>query len=204
MKHSEGRELRFFENPITIAHRDGDGDQPKNIVTGYAAVFGQLSRTIGWFREKIDPKAFEGRLQDDVVALFNHDMNLVLARTISNTLTLSVDETGLKYEFNAPDTTAGRDLLVSLKRGDVKHSSFSFTVAEDNWEEDEDGNEIRTILKVKRLYDVSPVVQPAYPQTSVDAAKRSYDEWKKETDKAQYDDLKDLESELAHRKLLIT
>lgn len=202
MNQNETRELRFYQNPINIEYRDG-GDQPQTIVTGYAAVFNQLSRTIGWFREKIDPAAFEGRLQDDVVALFNHDMNLVLARTISKTLTLSVDDTGLRYEFEAPNTTAGRDLLESLKRGDVQHSSFSFSVEDDKWEEDDTGGEIRTVLKVRRLYDVSPVVSPAYMQTSVDAAKRSYDHWK-ETQKPEppkYSDLDVLERELELRKL---
>lgn len=183
------REVRCFDNPVQIEIRkDGEGNE-KRTITGYAAVFNQLSRTIGWFREKIEPGAFEGRLADDVVALYNHDFNKVLARTISETLKLEVDDTGLRYEFEAPNTTTGNDLVEMVRRGDIQHSSFSFSVLEENWEEDEDGAEIRTILKVKRLYDVSPVTFPAYLQTNVDVAKRSYEEWKesRNDNKPKYD-----------------
>ena len=101
-------------------------------------------------------------LGDDVRAFFNHDPNHLLARSTSGTLRLSTDEEGLKYEFDVPDTTSGRDLLVSMKRGDITQSSFAFTVEDDSWES-ENGMNIRTIKKVKRLYDVSPVSIPAYP-----------------------------------------
>jgi len=180
------REIRCFDNPVNIEIRKDDSGEEKRTITGYAAVFNQLSRTIGWFKEKIDPAAFEGRLEDDVVALYNHDFNLVLARTISKTLKLEVDDTGLRYEFEAPNTTTGNDLVEMVTRGDIQHSSFSFSVLDENWEEDEEGAEIRTILKVKRLYDVSPVTFPAYLQTNVDVAKRSYEQWK-ELNVPEYD-----------------
>ena len=94
---------------------------------------------------------------------------------------LSVDERGLLSEIDPPDTTYARDLLVSLERGDVSQMSFGFTVDEDKWEEDSDGRVIRTITKFKRLYDVSPVTYPAYPDT--DVAKRSLDKFKEEREK---------------------
>ena len=152
-------------------------------VTGYAAVFNSLSEEMWGFRERIDPAAFREADISDVRALFNHDPNMLLARTSSGTLKLEVDERGLRYSFDLPDTTAGRDLGELLRRGDVTQSSFGFTIADDEWIEsrDNDGNveEVtRVIKKVKRLYDVSPVTYPAYPDTSV--AVRSLEKWREE------------------------
>ncbi len=144
-------------------------------IIGYAAVFGSLSNDLGNFRELIDPKAFDGRTDDDVRFLINHDANLILGRTISGTLSLSIDEKGLRYEATIPDTQAGRDLIVSMNRGDITQSSFAFTVEEDDWSSDNE-TMIRTIKKVNRLYDVSAVTYPAYEEANV--ALRSLEKWK--------------------------
>lgn len=141
-------------------------------IEGHAAIYNSLSEDLGGFREKIEPGAFDSVLDNDVRALFNHDKNMVLARTKSETLVLETDNDGLKYRFEAPDTTAGRDLTVMLDRGDVDQSSFGFRVKDDEWEERNDGTIIRTIKEVERLFDVSPVTYPAYPDT--DVAKREY------------------------------
>lgn len=150
-------ERRFFNCELR------KGADSERTIVGYGAVFNKLSDNLGGFRELIKPGAFDGRLQDDVRALLNHDPNFVLARTKSGTLDLSVDQEGLRYEFGAPDTQAGRDLVVSMDRGDIDQSSFAFYVDEDSWDEDDDGRIVRTILKFKRLFDVSPVTFPAYP-----------------------------------------
>jgi HK97 family phage prohead protease len=172
------REYRYIDSPdLRVEKREESGG---HIVRGTAVKFNQLSRTIGWFREKFAPGAFDDCMDQDVVALFNHNINAILARTISKTLKIWQDDVGLHYEFEAPDNTAGRDLVVSLERKDVQHSSFGFTIQDEKWEEDEEAGEIRTVLKVKRLYDVSPVVFPAYPQSLSEVSKRSYDEWKNE------------------------
>ena len=126
-------------------------------------------------------------LLDDVRALFNHDANAILARSKNGigSLSLGVDSVGLWYEFEAPDTQHGRDLMTSLKRGDVDQSSFSFTVGKDGqeWNETRDGDGptifTRTIKKVSRLYDVSPVTYPAYPDATV--ALRSLQDFQKQT-----------------------
>ena len=167
-------ERRYLNFEASKLEYRGEGDNKKPYVVGHAAVFNSLSENLGGFRELIQANAFDDVLEDDVRALFNHDANLILARTKSGTLNLSVDDQGLRYEFDVPNTTAGRDLLVSLERGDVSQSSFGFTVAEDNWDEDKEGRWVRNITKVKRLYDVSPVVYPAYP--TADVAKRSLQE----------------------------
>lgn len=151
-------EKRFFKVETRVSSKG-----KKNIVEGHAAVFGDLSEDLGGFREKILPGAFDNVLGDDVRAFFNHDPNFLLARSSSGTLKLGVDKKGLKYSFEVPDTSAGRDLLVSMKRGDINQSSFAFTVEKDSWKDGEKGMEIRTIEKVGRLFDVSPVSIPAYP-----------------------------------------
>jgi len=177
---SNNEEQRVMSSTFEVSKSD---DKNPAHVTGHAAVFDQLSENLGGFREKIAPGAFDGVLNDDVRALFNHDSNLILGRTAAKTLELSVDTTGLKVDFSIPDTSYGRDLIVSLERGDINQMSFSFQVEEDEWNEDNTtGAVIRTITKVKRLFDISPITFPAYPQT--DVAKRSMDEWK-ESIKAQ-------------------
>jgi HK97 family phage prohead protease len=190
------REQRFLNEVVQFR-----AEEESRIVFGYAAKFDQLSQNLGWYREKIDKNAFNEALQDDTVALFNHDYNMILARTISNTLKLSIDEIGLRYEFEAPNTQAGNDLIEMLKRGDVQHSSFSFSIQDEKWESDDEMGDIRTVLKVKRLYDVSPVVMPAYKQTDVSIAKRSYDDWKNTKD-VQYDDIDIYSDELQLLKSL--
>jgi len=176
-------------------------------VVGYASVFRDsegntaLSENLGGFREKIDPKAFDGVLENDVRALFNHDPNYILGRTTSGTLNLSVDERGLKYNFTAPDTSYGRDLMVSLERGDVSQSSFGFIVEEDSWDEDADGRTIRTIKKVGRLLDISPVTYPAYPDA--EAGKRSFLNYRTEKEKQENtkQEKYQIKRELLNRKL---
>lgn len=167
------KEIRVFNSEMRM-----EGEESRKVV-GYAAVFNSDSEEMWGFKERIAPGAFDEAISvSDVRALFNHDPNMLLARTSSGTLTLSVDERGLRYEFEAPNTTAGNDLLEMLKRGDVSQSSFAFTVKDEKWDEVKDEMPIRTITKVKRLYDVSPVTYPAYPDTT--AARRSLDQWRKE------------------------
>jgi HK97 family phage prohead protease len=156
-------------------------------VEGYALVFNSMSRDLGGVVEVIDPGALDGVLPDsDVKCWMNHDESRgALARCrgenvpqspVGNSLELEVDDIGLRYGFDAPKTALGDELLEGLRRGDINQSSFAFTVKEDKWERMEDGMAKRTILKFDRLYDVSPVYEPAYYATSVEMDKRGYDE----------------------------
>lgn len=163
--------------------RKADDDPESRRVSGYAAVFGSSSLPLmdwdhGEFEEVIDRNAFDGVIeQSDVFAVLNHDNSRgVLGRSVNGTgsLSLSVDDHGLRYEFDAPRTALGDELLEGLRRGDIAASSFAFSVQDERWEEQEDKTYKRTILKIGRLYDVSPVYNPAYPDTSV--AQRSLDE----------------------------
>gem|GEM_PF-1251266 len=193
---AQAPELRYTPTP-TVLRESADGKQedkaalddgvptstpPKEhsksapAVRGYAALFDSKSENLGWadfaFYEIIERGAFDGLDYAQVVALFNHDQNLPLARYGAG-LSLGVDTRGLWYEFTLPDTTAGRDLHELLKAGIVSQSSFAFTVEDDGQEWDEhystDGKIVstRTIKKISALYDVSLVTRPAYADTTV-------------------------------------
>lgn len=140
-------------------------------VEGYAFVFNKESRDLGGFIEIIDPTSLDGVIEkSDILCLLNHNEDKgVLARSKFGigSLSLSVDDTGLKYRFEAPDTALGNELLEGLKRGDISTSSFAFTIDSDKWEKRTDGKYLRRITKFKELFDVSPVYKEAYPDTSV-------------------------------------
>lgn len=150
-----------------------DGDNPP-VLVGYAAVFNQLSDDLYGFRERIVPGAFNASTNSDIRALFNHDPNIILGRTTSGTLKVMEDSHGLKVEIMPPDTQVARDLITSMRRGDIDQMSFGFRTRNDLWEDD-GGEAIRTLLEVD-LFDVSPVTFPAYPQT--DIAVRSMNAWR--------------------------
>ncbi len=133
-------------------------------ITGYASVYDD-EYDLGYFTERVAPGAFDGRLDDDVRLLINHD-GMPLARTTNGTLELTTDGRGLFYRANLADTQEGRDLYKLIQRGDITQSSFAFTIDEDEWTAD---RKLRTIKRVGRLYDVSPVTYPASPTTTVQA-----------------------------------
>lgn len=164
------KELRVINVPskdITL-RETGDGALPT--ISGYTAVYNEETRIGNFFREVIRPGFFTRALEErqDVRALFNHDSNNILGRTESGTLRMREDSRGLFIEVDPPDTQAGRDTVTSIRRGDVDGMSFAFTVRKSAWEEtDEDGAlDIRELLEIEQLFDVGPVVYPAYDQTT--------------------------------------
>jgi len=175
----ERRDFAFEEENELIVESRADG---RAAIIGYAAVYNRLSLDLGGFREEILPGAFDKILnrqrgKGDVVALFNHDSNIVLGRSSSGTLELSSDDKGLKYVVTPPVSRA--DVLELIQRRDVRGSSFAFTVEPKNesFRTGEDGKAIRQIREVSGLYDVGPVLNPAYPSTSASVAMRSYKAW---------------------------
>ena len=159
-------------------------------IVGYAAVYHRLSLDLGGFREEILPGAFDRILnrqrgKADVVALFNHDNNIVLGRTSSGTLELSSDEKGLRYVVTPPASRT--DIMELIARRDVRGSSFAFTVDKsgERFRQTDEGKTIRQIREVKGLYDVGPVLTPAYPASSATVAMRSYQAWLAEQEQEQ-------------------
>jgi HK97 family phage prohead protease len=171
---------------LAVEMRSEEGEsESREWIVGYAAKFGVLSLDLGDFVERLDPGAFglvterRGRKKPlQTRALWNHDANFPLAR-YPETLRLTVDDIGLRYEFPVPDTTYGRDLAQNVRAGIVKGSSFAFQVAKggDEWSVEE-GRSVRTIKAVDSLIDVSPTTFPAYPDSDVAVAKRSFDQFR--------------------------
>ena len=147
-------------------------------VEGYAIVFNKESRDLGGFTEVIEPEAIEGILdKSDILCLLNHNEDRgILARSKfgAGSLELSVDEVGVKYRFEAPNTALGDELLEGLRRGDISTSSFAFTIEKDSWTKTARGYK-RTIKRFKELFDVSPVYRPAYEDTNVQISQRCID-----------------------------
>lgn len=183
----ERRCLAFDECPeaeLTIETR-ANGTQ---VLTGYAAVYNRYSLPLreggSQFREIILPGAFDKILnrqrgKTDVVALLNHNSDLILGRTSSGTLELTSDDKGLRYTVTPPDTQVGRDTMELVRRRDLKGSSFAFGLEPgkgDRWTSDDQGS-IREVREVSALVDVSVVLTPAYPASSVTVAMRSYEAW---------------------------
>lgn len=175
----ERRDLSIEADDDLIVETRADG---RMAIVGYAAVYNRLSLDLGGFREEIMPGAFDRILnrqrgKHDVVALFNHDSNIVLGRTSSGTLELSSDDKGLRYVVTPPATRA--DVMELIQRRDVRGSSFAFTVDREGekFRTAEDGKAVRQITEVSGLYDVGPVLVPAYPATSASVAMRSYERW---------------------------
>jgi HK97 family phage prohead protease len=172
----ERRTVNLTELRVQNKPNGADGGKIVRTIEGHAAVFNQWSETLGGFfpyKERVLPGAFKDSVEkDDIRALFNHNPDYVLGRNKSGTLHLEEDEKGLKVIIYPPDTQWARDLLVSIDRGDITQMSFGFIVESDRWGL-EDGMDIRELHKVK-LFDVSPVTYPAYPQTDVGV--RSMDE----------------------------
>ena len=174
---------------LAVEMRSVEGEGEREFIVGYAARFGVRSLLLGDFYERIDPAAFgivserRGRKKKlETRALFNHDSNFPLAR-YPRTLSLSVDEVGLRYEFPVPDSTYGRDLANNIREGIVLGSSFAFTVAPggEDWAI-EDGQSVRTIRAVDSLLDVGPCTYPAYGDGGLEVAQRSYDAFRQNRD----------------------
>lgn len=168
MKEIENRSLSF-----KVEYRAGEGEQESRKISGYAAVFEQWSQITYWFKEKIARGAFDNANFEDCILCFNHDSSQLLARVSSGTLRYDIDDTGLHFEAELPNTTAGNDILELVKRGDITGCSFAFKIEEDQWtykygiDNSEELDE-RIITKIAAVYDVSPVVRPAYKEAQLD------------------------------------
>ena len=160
----QNREIRSIARAFTTNGRT---------VSGYAIRFNEDSAFMG-FTERINPSALPASMLEnaDIFAYFNHDWSKVLART-PNSLKLDLRSDGLYYEFEAPNTQDGNDLLEHIKRGEMYGTSFAFSLPEDGsgevWTKQEDGTYMREIIMFDALYEISPVYTPAYPTTSVSA-----------------------------------
>ena len=185
-KMEQNREIRSIARAFTTNGRT---------VSGYAIRFNEDSAFMG-FTERISPSALPASMLEnaDIFAYFNHDWSKVLART-PNSLKLDLRNDGLYYEFEAPNTQDGNDLLEHIKRGEMYGTSFAFSLPEDGsgevWTKQEDGTYLREIIMFDALYEISPVYTPAYPTTSVSARCLEYVRNTEEQNMNEEDKLKD-------------
>jgi HK97 family phage prohead protease len=155
------KEMRVLQ-AAGLEIRAASDTEPQKIV-GYAVLWDQPSVPIwGMFTEKFARDAFTNHMSD-VYASWCHEDDVILGRTPS-TLVLTQDERGLKYEITPP--TWASDQIETIERGDVRGSSFIFRTVREEWDESDPKMPVRTVLEAE-LLEVSPVVKPAYPQTSV-------------------------------------
>lgn len=167
--------------PPTV-RASGDPAKPGSKLAGYAARFGVESSVLydcsiycdpdGQplpFVEVLDRGVFDRTLRDmpDVRALYNHDTSAVLGRTASGTLRLSVDDEGLLFEDDLPDTIDGQRARELVRRGDIDGCSFGFSIVRNQLTQRSGLPAVHTIFDVD-LYEISIAVAfPAYPQTDV-------------------------------------
>lgn len=164
------REYRDLK--LEIEERSENGE-PSYIVRGYASTFEPyvLFEDEGiQYKEQIDPHAFDECDMSDVVFRVDHE-GAVYARSSAGTLKISVDEHGLMDEADLSKTPNARNLFEDIKAGNYPKQSFAFSVLEDSYNKE---THTRTITKIKKLFDVSPVSFPANPGTELDIATRDY------------------------------
>lgn len=143
-------------------------EEDSYIVEGYASTFAPYTL---WFegdteiREQIDPHAFDEADMSDVIMQYDHQ-GRVFARVSNNTLDISTDDHGLKVRADLSKTESARQLYEEIKSGMITQMSFAFSIQEDAYDKKE---HLRTVTKIRKLYDVSAVSIPANPGTEISA-----------------------------------
>ena len=155
-------ERRFTSVPVEIRA----AAQDKLTIGGYAAKFDRMSQNLGGFVESIRTSFFNKSRGDgwpNVMARHNHDDNMLLGTSGAGTLRLALDEVGLDYAVDLPQTRM--DVYELVQRQDVRQSSFAFISFEDDWSTTDQGFPLRSLIS-GQLIDVASVNTPAYLDTS--------------------------------------
>jgi HK97 family phage prohead protease len=175
LQNNKSMETRYFN----IEYKSLDNNEIQGTASSLNSPY-----DMGGFDEVIDEHAFDEADFSEAAALFNHDQNIVLGRVKNDTLKIKRNGDKLVYIIIPPDTSAAKDVVTLIKRGDIYQSSFAFDLKEDGdlWEYME-GRYKRTIKKINKVYDVSPVTYPANPNTSV--ASRSMERHIQQNEKAE-------------------
>lgn len=162
------KELRLAEIRAESLTAD---KQDAFIIEGTPIVFDvptTINDPAGEYIEIIRSGALDGADLSDSRLLYNHDTNKVpLART-PKTMQFTLSTAGLSMRAQLPKTEEARSVYEAIKRGDLSGMSFMFKVPPGGDSYDPATN-TRTINKIDKVYEVSVVPFPAYPQTSVEA-----------------------------------
>lgn len=179
MIQTDNKKVNIRTIPLELKTRDIESGGTE--ISGYALKFGVPSQDMG-FIEFISQGALDGVDLSETMLLYNHDFGNILARADAGNLTLKVDQTGLLFDAQLPNTTLANDVVADIQAGNLKGCSFGFTLPDDcsgdDWTEDEQGSLIHTINQLATVAEVSITAIPAYTQTSV-AVQRSLENYKK-------------------------
>lgn len=168
------KEIRRFD--FEIRAEETEKEKRGGQLTGLPIVFDQAT-DLGWYEETIDRDALNDTDLKDVMFLIGHDTSMVpLARSRNNnensTMQMTVTNRGMeiRVDLDIEGNPRAAELYSAVKRGDITGMSFMFTVNEDKWDDIDTDHPKRTILGIRKVYEVSAVAFPAYPQTSIQAA----------------------------------
>ena len=199
------KEVIFSRQKVEIETRD-DGQK---YISFYAIVFNDLSRNMGGWHERILPEAVANADFSEWCVIKNHDRNQILGASWSGTANYTIDQRGVKCTTMVGNSTIWKDTVDQIERGDLNFASFGFTPANDGYNfttETRDGKQIEVgnVKSIRKIWDLSPVMVPAYPTTEgISMAKREYDAYKqreqpeqKEQQEREYNEYKALALQL--------
>lgn len=168
----DNREYRSMELRIRPPE---EGEERSYKVEGYASTF-DIYTLFSFdgvdYKEQIDPTAFDEADLSDVVFRLEHE-GRVYARSSAGSLELWTDEHGLGQRADLSRTASAREVFADIEAGNYPQMSFAFSVAE-NGDEYDKTTHTRTIHKIAKVFDVSPVSFPANPGTSLSVSTRAY------------------------------
>jgi uncharacterized protein len=160
------------EYEVRTVHTDElraiEGDEP--VVSGRAIVYDSWSEDMGGWREIINPGAVE--LEDDLRVLFDHDTSMVIGRTKAGTAHANDDGMGVVMRATPPNTTWAKDMLESMRRGDIDQMSFRMLVLDDDYTYDSQADIVRRTINRALVSELSVVSMPAYAETAATTRSR--------------------------------
>ena len=166
------KEVRAFNFEV----RAEKNEQHGTFITGTPIVFDQ-DTDMGWYQERIDHQALAGADLKDVRFLIGHNTSMIpLARSRNNnensTMQMTVTDRGMeiRVDLDTENNPEARALYSAVKRGDMSGMSFMFVVDKDSWEEVDSDYPKRTIMSIRKVFEVSAVAFPAYEGTDIQAA----------------------------------
>lgn len=191
----KGWNLRSFQNFELRAKEETEENASDMVIEGVACVFDSETTLFEWdgveYKEKVDKGAFVDADISDVIFNYNHG-GRVYARTRNDSLHLEVKEDGLHVLIKLnPEDEGHKQLYRDIKNGLIDKMSYAYTVSEEAYDVD---THLRTVMKIKKLYDVSAVDIPAYDSTSI-SARSVLDLEKSEMEKLENDTLKKKKNE---------
>ena len=172
------KEVFFFDYKPTLEKAEG-----KNMLVGYGIKWDVLSHDFGGYRTVFRKSSFDDLESPlgDLKAYYEHDYDHgYLARTNNGTFKVAMDDVGIRYSIELPDTQLGRDVAALAERDDIVGASIGIPKDQSKitWKREAGGVPIREFTKTK-LVEISVVHEPAFPFTTAELVKASLEEFLK-------------------------